>query len=771
MPSLGIDFPTSIAPEKPMRKTVLLFECYIDPSQDGSGVALAIINAFPRCGMPRFDPKEFPSCTVDYSLDIGEGEIAALTGAINLLLKSTFLLGYSQDLDGTFQSIFDMAEEISSVAICGYIVFDSDTEEFRTVITRNLNASDPESRSALQYVAGAARHFGKTLHVESGKDPRLRAICEPWGAGSLVCFPLYRDREFVGVLVFGKRDGTSFASSQIKILWTLARQAETLLTRTEAVKELSFYSFLDPLTHLYNRRFFDQQLEREILRSRRNGKPFSLLVLDLDGFKDYNDRFLHQAGDIALQEVATILANSVREVDTVARIGGDEFAVILVESSAEGVRELCRRILDRMGRHLLPGLEGIRTERLTASIGAASFPSDSFDKQDLVSKSDRSLYIAKSQGVGKVCLFHEISDLLVSATAPGDLPVQKVYEAARSVVDMDRFLEILLFTAMQGISATRGSIVVLDPRGGISIRAAIGFSNGETHLSPGTTVPAGAITSWVLEHRKPLVASGHEDPPIPMEWKKNGYRTESFLSFPLLKEDRLLGALHLTNRQDRQPFTRKDLEAFAPIAAEVAGVLHQGMEFRESVRTFSTSILFSLSSALELRYPFLKGHFDRVADLSMRIGHRMGLPDAELEILRTAATLHDIGMVGLPGAIFTKKRRLSERELEIARKHPIVGAKLMEGVPGVEDVRRIILEHQEFWDGSGYPHGLRGEEISLPGRILSLAEYYDSILSERPHRGALRHEEASQIIRSNMGKLFDENVCEAFFRLDAPAAR
>lgn len=718
--------------------------------------------------MTLFDPKEFSSCTVNYPLEIGEEEIAALTAPINLLLKSPFLLGHSRDLDESFQSIFDIAEEVAAVEVCGYIIFDPETEEFRTVVMRNLSFLDPAERSPLLIVAGAARHFGKPLHVKSEEDPRFRAMCEPWEAGSLVCYPLHRNREFEGVLVFGKREGETFTQAQVKLLWVLANHAETLLAHNEAVRELSFYSFLDPLTHLSNRRFFEQQLEKEILRSRRNGNPFSLMMLDLDGFKEYNDRFLHQAGDIALQEFATILSDSVREVDTVSRIGGDEFAVILIESGAEGARDLCRRILDRVGRHMLPGPDGIRTERLTASIGVASFPSDSFDKQDLVAKADRSLYMAKSQGGGKVCLFHEISDLLSATTAPHDLPVQKVYDAARSVVDMDKFIEILLFTAMQGLSAARGSIVVLDPRGGVSIRTAIGFDNGENHLSPGTSVTPGAITSWVLEHRKPLVVSGHENLPIPIQWKKNGYRTESFLSIPLVKGDRLLGALHLTNRRDRQPFTQKDLDSFAPIAAEIAGVLHQGMEFRDSVRKFSTSILFSLSSALELRFPFLKGHFGRVADLSLRIGRSMNLPETDLETLEIASFLHDIGIVGLPGAIFTKKRRLSERELEIARKHPFIGAKLMEGVPGVEAVRRIILEHQELWDGSGYPHGLRGEEISLPGRILSLVEYYDSILSERPHRGGLRREEARQIIRSNMGKLFDEKVCESFFQVEIP---
>lgn len=720
--------------------------------------------------MTLFDPKEFPSCAVDHSLEIAEEEIADLTGSVNLLLKGTFLLENSLDLDGIFQSIFDIAEEIASVDSFGYFMYNPETDSFEKAITRNLPSQDSENRSPLFYVADATRHFGKILLVESGKDPRFQKICEPWGAGSLVCYPLHKNREFAGAIVFGKRNENRFSRGQVKLLWVLANQAESLLSRTEAFQELSFYSFLDPLTHLYNRRFFDQHLEKEVLRSRRNGKPFSLLLLDVDGFKEYNDRFRHQMGDIALQEFATILSDSVREVDTISRIRSDDFAVILVESSAERVRDLCRRILDRMGRHLLPGPDGIRSERVTASIGVASFPSDSFDKQDLIAKAERALSLAKSQGGGKFILFQEISDLLSATPDSGDLPVQKIFDATRSVLDMDKFLEILLFTAMQGLSSARGSIVAVDPSGGISIRAAIGFNNAENHLSTGTSVTPGAITSWVLEHREPLVASSEQDLPFQMQWKKNGYQSDSFLSIPLLEGDRLLGALHLTNRRDGKPFTRLDLEIFAPIAAEIACALNQGMEFRETVRTFSTSILSSFSSALELRFPFLNGHFGRVTDLSLRIGRDMNLPEADLAMLKIAASLHDIGMVALPGEIFTKKRRLSERELEIARKHPLLGAKLLEGVPGVDAVRQTILEHQEFCDGSGYPHGLRGEEISLPGRILSLAEYYDSILSERPHRGALRHEEAVQIIRTNSGKLFDEKVCESFFRMDFPSA-
>jgi len=245
-------------------------------------------------------------------------------------------------------------------------------------------------------------------------------------------------------------------------------------------------------------------------------------------------------------------------------------------------------------------------------------------------------------------------------------------------------------------------------------------------------------------------------------FKKNGYQTESFLSIPLTHHGRTLGALHLTNRKDQQPFTYEDLRVFAPITSEIAAILAQGIGFRENVRTFSLSILTSLSDALELRFPFLSGHSSRVRDLSTRIGERMGLAKADLSALRHAAALHDVGIVGIPGNLLAKKRRLNEQETEMVRKHPFLGSKMLEGVPGMDATRRAILEHHEHFDGSGYPYGLRGDDISVSARILSVAECYDSAVSARPHRGAISPEEALQVIRGGSGTRFDPEVAELF---------
>ena len=712
--------------------------------------------------MKSLDINDFPPCTIDFPHEFSPEEIAALATPVNTLLKCNYLIGTSVDFEGAFQSLFDIAGEVAGVDCGAYITGSHDANDFAVTVSRHVSRHETDQDKSLLLPAALARAFNKGIHLEADKNPHFGKVCHGWKATSLVAFPLRRNLEFIGALVFGKREPETFTTEQIKLLWVLAGQAENLILQNDAVKTLSFYSFLDPLTHLYNRRYFDDLLEKEIFRSRRNGKPISLLTMDLDGFKAYNDTFLHAAGDIALQEIASILKDCIREVDTVARLGGDEFAILLVESSALGARDRAKRIIQRVRAHLLPGRENIRTERLSASIGVATFPDDAFDRHDLTQKSDHALYMAKHQGGGKVCLFQEISDLLSVRSEIRDLPVQKIYEAARSIVDMDKFLEILLFTAMQGMSAGRGSIVVMDSDGTFTLRAAIGFRNGEERFSPGTTVTAGPVTSWVTEKKEPLLVSAQEDIPLSMEWKRNGYQGNSFLSIPLIEQGRVLGVLHLTNKKGNQPFTRDDLAAFEPIAKELTAILSQGILFRENVKTFSISILRSLASALELRFPFLSGHNKRVQDIALRIGKRLGISHAEMVTLGTAAALHDIGLIGIPGEILSKSRKLTARELEIARKHPFLGAKLLEGVPGMEETRRVILEHQEFFDGSGYPYGLQGEEISLGARILSLAEYYDSITSSRPHRGGLRHEEALQLVRNNMNTIFEARICKAF---------
>ncbi|MFA6146736.1 MAG: HD domain-containing phosphohydrolase [bacterium] len=715
--------------------------------------------------MAKFDATGVPHCTIDFMLEISPEEIVSLSGPVNTLLKSSYLLGATFEIDAIINSLFDIAEEISGVEACGFLsCVEGDPASWEVRIGRRIETHPSPDRLPSLIAPGAiAARFRKAISLDPDWGYWSGPICEAWASRSLVAFPMHRDRDIAGALVFGKRSSHPFTSVQVKLLWALSLQAETHLHRADPGKALSFYSFLDPLTHLYNRRYFHDQLEKEILRSRRNGGSFSLLMLDIDEFKAYNERFTTTAGDIALQEFASILSGCVREVDTVARLGEDEFAIILLEGDTEGANALSQRITQRFQRHPLPGETESRTERLSVSVGFASFPADAFDAADLKSKTEQALHVARSRNGGQTSAFHELS----SGGVPlknilQDLPVRKIYDAGRSVVDMDKFLEILLFTGMQGLSAGRGSIVVKDSEGDFALRAAIGFSRHEEHIVASGDFHPGMITNWVVDHQLPLVVSKPEDSPLGAPFRKNGYQTESFLSIPLTHRGQTLGALHLTNRKDNRPFTNNDLKTFAPISAEIASILSQGMGFRENVRSFSLSILNSLSGALELRFPFLSGHSARVSDLSQRIGERMGLDPVELLSLRNAACLHDVGIVGIPGDLLAKKRPLNDSEVDLVRKHPFLGSKMLEGVPGMDATRRAILEHHEHFDGSGYPYGLRGDDISLAARILSVAEFYDSAISTRPHREAIPNEEALRMVKDGANTLFDPDVIHRF---------
>ncbi len=162
-------------------------------------------------------------------------------------------------------------------------------------------------------------------------------------------------------------------------------------------------SIMDELTEVYNYRYFHELLSREVAKARRYSRSLSLLMVDIDGFKEYNDRCGHPAGDEILKKVARILRRSCRETDPVARYGGDEFAIIAPETNQDGASALASRLKQKIEQARLG--DGISC--LTISIGLASYPSDAHDKGQLIFQADQALYRAKHGGGNRLCLPEE----------------------------------------------------------------------------------------------------------------------------------------------------------------------------------------------------------------------------------------------------------------------------------------------------------------------------------------------------------------------------
>ncbi|HDD55628.1 MAG TPA: HD domain-containing protein, partial [Chloroflexi bacterium] len=172
-----------------------------------------------------------------------------------------------------------------------------------------------------------------------------------------------------------------------------------------------------------------------------------------------------------------------------------------------------------------------------------------------------------------------------------------------------------------------------------------------------------------------------------------------------------------------------------------------------------------LVRALEYRDMETEGHSQRVTDLTLKLAKSMGITGEELDHIRRGALLHDIGKIGVPDSILHKPGKLDEDEWAIMREHPQYAYDLLKEIAHLRPALDIPYYHHEKWDGTGYPRGLRGEQIPLAARIFAIVDVYDALTSNRPYRGAWSKEKALDYIRQQSGTHFDPQVVEVFMKL------
>lgn len=175
--------------------------------------------------------------------------------------------------------------------------------------------------------------------------------------------------------------------------------------------------------------------------------------------------------------------------------------------------------------------------------------------------------------------------------------------------------------------------------------------------------------------------------------------------------------------------------------------------------------LTALARAIDAKSKWTAGHSERVTNLALKMGHAMGLPAKSLEIIHRGGLLHDIGKIGTPLTILDKPGKLEPGEMQTMRDHVNTGVHILEPIPCFREALPIVAQHHEWFDGSGYPAGLAGENINLNARILAVADCYDAMVSDRPYRKGLPKRQALGILTQNSGTQFDPIVIEVFIRL------
>ena len=227
------------------------------------------------------------------------------------------------------------------------------------------------------------------------------------GGGPALLVPLHGAVREEGLL-WVPEQGRPTTAADLEHARLIAAHAELALTNAERYHQAKEKAFIDDVTEVYNARYLLQATEREIHRAARSGKELSVLFLDLDRFKRVNDRYGHLVGSNVLRRLSEVLFDCVRQVDTLARYGGDEFTILLVDTPLRGGVAVAERIRRTVAETIFEGTDGAPI-RLTISIGVATFPDHSRDREGLLDVADKAMYRAKSKGRNCVCSAEELA--------------------------------------------------------------------------------------------------------------------------------------------------------------------------------------------------------------------------------------------------------------------------------------------------------------------------------------------------------------------------
>jgi putative nucleotidyltransferase with HDIG domain len=283
------------------------------------------------------------------------------------------------------------------------------------------------------------------------------------------------------------------------------------------------------------------------------------------------------------------------------------------------------------------------------------------------------------------------------------------------------------------------------------------------------TPAARPILNRVAQTRQPHVTEDIGREPRPGQ--AGGLPTPSCPIGPVIvvalqSEREVIGTLAVGRAKGKnpRPFTPTEVRLLQGIA-EMGGTAISRARLFHNLEDAYIQMVLALARAMDARDAYTGNHSERLAMLADSVARAMGLPDEEVKDIRWAALLHDIGKIGSPDDILSKPGRLTEREREIMRLHPTVGEGILLPVARMAGVARIVRHHQEKWDGTGYPDGLRGEAIPLGARILAVVDAYGAITDERPYKTPGTRAKAEAEIKRCAGTQFDPRVVDVFCQL------
>lgn len=334
-----------------------------------------------------------------------------------------------------------------------------------------------------------------------------------------------------------------------------------------------------------------------------------------------------------------------------------------------------------------------------------------------------------------------------------------------STLDLDELLNLIMEKAKQILNAEASSIFQIDEETGeLYFRVATG-KKGKAAKS--IKVPMGkGVVGWAAEKGETIIVpdvskDGRFYKKVDKETK---FKTKSIIAVPLMTKHGIMGVAEVLNKIDGVKFSKEDIKIFESLARQ-ASVAIENAHLYNDLNELIKQAISSIVTAVEKKDMYTKGHTERVTKFSILLGQEMNLDSAVLHNLELAALLHDVGKIGIPDNILLKKGKLTDEEYCEIKKHPHKGIEIIGHIKQLKPITDGILYHHEHFDGSGYPAGLKGHNIPLIARIISVADAYDAMTTDRPYRNALDNTEAVRRLKESSGTQFDPAIVKTMVEI------
>ncbi|MFT3894131.1 MAG: diguanylate cyclase [Anaerolineales bacterium] len=710
-------------------------------------------------------------------------------------------------------------------------------------------------------------------------------------------FPLALD---FTLLVFG---------ASLSLLWTYNPFAIILffiplylIYSTLRVPALERKTEIDPKTGLFNHEYFKKHLANELARANRFDRPITVILADLDLLRNINNTYGHLAGDEVLIGIAHAMKKAVRDYDMVCRFGGEEFAILLPETTlvqAFERAEIIRKTIEELEFTIPTSIKPIRA---TLSLGVAQRENFSQSQEEIIHNADLALYHSKLNGRNKTFAFSNdvyqdsfegIKEPVRVQTKPIAVPVsleainpsasnaptrqqgdvksnvdeytlnvqnktnsKSKPSAVTTFISAFALLAILAFTVLAFWAPADitlqpfdwvgllmiASLIILSENFSVDLYArqsSISTSaipilvaylifgmpgivvasfvlalsllikyrspfsrfifNLSNHLLSGTLivgiviltgkpflalpvisqigislVAAGIlylVTTWMiaigmgLDTNQPALPLWHEQ----FSWLAPYYVGIGFITYVLIfgyEHNHTAGLLLMVIPMVLLRLSQKQyIDRTREMVSELREKNQILKKNSEDIIDLNEGLLVTLSEIIDLRDPYVLGHSKQVSQYATEIAKNLGLNEKQVELVRKAGLLHDIGKLGISMEILAKPGALTTAEFEIVKQHSTMGGELIKSSPSLRPLAPIIRHHHEFFNGEGYPDRLTGNQISIEARIVAVADAVEAMTSDRPYRKALKLERVREELMKCSGMQFDPLVVEAAIRV------